>query len=313
MIRKIGITGGIGSGKSTVAEIFATYGVPVYCDDVVADKEISNGDPEVVKSIKKEFGEDMYIDGKLLNRRALADIVFKDPAKLKILDAIFKPVLNKKWNEWVEKQTYPYVIREAAIFFENEIEREMDAIIGVRAPEETRILRVMKRNSITREQVLERMRSQMDEAEKLRRCDIIIDNDGSSLGVQVEKLHEIFMIESKPYDEKIADYEKAKTEYYNSLRILRKASDGFVYVTRLRSYGSVTTEEHKNSYTVQELCNQYDGEEGIVDVYTNNPDSKVETYGKLSVVSIDELSGHLEGEISMGHAVTNWLAAGLGR
>lgn len=192
-MKKIGITGGIGSGKTTVTEIFAKLGVPVYYDDIEA-RELQNTDLEVVEKIKKEFGQDLYEEGSL-NRSKLASIVFSDPEKLKVLNSIVHPAARKKWNEWVSKQDAPYVLREAAIMFESGADEDMDSVLGVFAPLELRIERVMKRNSLTREQVIERINAQMNEQEKMSMCKILILNDESSienLEKQVEFFHKIF-------------------------------------------------------------------------------------------------------------------------
>lgn len=176
---KIAITGGIGSGKTTVAKLFEQLGVPVYYADE-RGKAVANRDPEVIEKIKAEFGENAYKDGSL-DHKLIASVVFSNKEKLQALNAIVHPAAQRDWEKWVEEQDsphLPYVLREVAILFEIGAEKGMDFVIGVKAPEEVRIERVMKRNSFTREQVVERIRNQMSEDEKIARCNFVIDNDG---------------------------------------------------------------------------------------------------------------------------------------
>jgi dephospho-CoA kinase len=173
---KIGITGGIGSGKTTVAKLFSALGIPVYYADD-RGKAVASEDPEVVKKIKEAFGEEAYVDGKLDHKR-MASIVFSDKERLQTLNSIVHPAAQRDWEKWSSEQTAPYVIREVAILFEIGAEKDLDFVIGVEAPEEVRIERVMKRNSITREEVIARIRNQMPQAEKMARCNFVIDNGG---------------------------------------------------------------------------------------------------------------------------------------
>ena len=110
------------------------------------------------------------------------------------------------------------------------------------------------------------------------------------------------------YIEKINAYCVARDYYHKALNELKETSDGFLYVTRLRCYGSLTTDTHNNAFTVQELCDEFNGENGIVDVYTNNPNHGIETYGSVIIVPDEELKDHLEGSISASQAVCNWIA-----
>ncbi|MBZ4191791.1 dephospho-CoA kinase [Niabella beijingensis] len=185
---KIGITGGIGSGKTLVAAVFHTLGIPVYDADAAA-KRLMNTSPEIREQITGLFGADSYKTGQL-DRGWLASKVFGDPEKLKQLNQIVHPVTIRDSQEWFAQQTSPYAIKEAAIFFETGSDRYVDYMIGVTAPEALRIRRAMERSHITEAQVRERMKQQMDEAEKMRRCHFVIDNGGSvPLIAQVMDIH----------------------------------------------------------------------------------------------------------------------------
>lgn len=184
---RIGLTGGIGSGKSTVAKIFAEMGIPVYDSDTEA-RRITNEDPRAIRLIKREFGEDVYSGGEL-DRRKMAAIVFGDKEKLKKLNDIVHPAAGKHWKKWASEKTEPYVIREIAILFEVGAEKDVDFVIGVKADKELRIERVMKRNNLSREEVLKRIDSQMEEEEKMSKCDFLILNNGENLNTQIAELH----------------------------------------------------------------------------------------------------------------------------
>ncbi len=189
MALRIGLTGGIGSGKSTVARIFELLGVPVYDADDAA-KRLMHRDEELKKAIKENFGEEIYKEGKL-DRKLLASIVFNDPRKLELLNSLVHPATIRDAENWVEKQSAPYIIKEAAIMFESGVNKMMDYVAGVSAPEELRIERVMKRDGVSREEVLRRMQRQMDEDKKMNLCDFILVNDEKQLLIpQVLELHQ---------------------------------------------------------------------------------------------------------------------------
>jgi dephospho-CoA kinase len=186
---KVGITGGIGSGKSTVTKIFSSLGVPVYFADDAA-KRLMNEDPEIQLQLMKAFGADTYMEG-VLNRKYLSSIVFNDPVKLELLNSIVHPVTIHDAAVWMSKQTAPYVIKEAALIFESGSQDMLDHVIGVYAPESLRIYRVMKRDGVTREDVKARMRKQIEETVKMRLCDTVILNDEQHLVIpQILELHE---------------------------------------------------------------------------------------------------------------------------
>jgi dephospho-CoA kinase len=189
---KIGLTGGIGSGKSTVAKIFETLGAPVYYADEEA-KRFMNTDEELKTLIKEKFGNEAYKNGEL-DRKYLAPIVFNDKYKLDLLNSLVHPATIRDAEQWMKKQTTHYVIKEAALLFEAGSTGQLDHVIGIFAPVEMRIKRVMDRDKISRDEVLERMNRQIDEETKMKLCDFIITNDESQLLIpQVLNLHEQFL------------------------------------------------------------------------------------------------------------------------
>lgn len=186
---KIGLTGGIGSGKTTVAKIFELLNVPVYYADA-ASKRLYHTDKNLISALKKKFGEDIYTN-EILNRTKLAEIVFNDPRKLALLNQLVHPLTIQDAQNWMKLQTAPYIIKEAALLFETGSASDLDYIIGVNAPLSIRIQRVMERDSITREQVLSRMDQQMDEDIKMSLCEFVITNGEQELLIpQVLSLHE---------------------------------------------------------------------------------------------------------------------------
>jgi dephospho-CoA kinase len=186
---KIGITGGIGSGKSTLAQLFNVLGIPVYAADDAA-KRLMNEAPVLIKQVKALFGDASYSNG-ILNRKYIAGIVFKDAEKLAQLNAAVHPVTLKDAEDWMQKQTAPYALKEAAVLFESGGHEHLDYIIGVAAPAPLRIQRAMQRDGVTREEVLARMNRQMNETIKMRLCDFIIYNDEQQLLIpQVLALHQ---------------------------------------------------------------------------------------------------------------------------
>lgn len=189
---KAGITGGIGSGKSVVCQVFETLGIPVFYADKAA-RYLMENDAVIIDSIKMLFGTDIYQAGRL-NRERVSAIVFQKPGILEELNAIVHPATIRYGQQWMECQSAPYVLKEAAIFFESGSDAGMDYMIGVSAPQALRILRTMKRDNITQEKVLERMSNQMDEDEKMRRCDAVIINDDITPVIpQVIHLHELLL------------------------------------------------------------------------------------------------------------------------
>ncbi|MBA2248872.1 MAG: dephospho-CoA kinase [Chitinophagaceae bacterium] len=189
---KIGLTGGLGSGKSTVARIFEVLGVPVYYADE-ASKRLMIEDDEVKSKILFAFGKEVYPEGKL-DRKYLAAIVFKDSQKLELLNSIVHPATLLDAQNWMDKQITPYAIKEAALIFESGSHKFLDKVIGVSSPLELRIGRAATRDKIPNEEVLARINNQMDEENKLRLCDHVIINDEKQMLIsQVLKLHHYFL------------------------------------------------------------------------------------------------------------------------
>jgi dephospho-CoA kinase len=193
---RIGLTGGIGSGKTTVARIFSVLGIPVYDADS-ASKRLMSEDENLKKNIIEHFGKGSYKNGQL-NTKHLSEQVFSNPAKTELLNSIVHPATINDAEEWMKKQHAPYLIKEAALIFESGSNKMLDKVIGVSAPLSLRVERTMKRNNITSLQVTARMNLQMNEEEKLRLCDYIIFNDEQQMLIpQVLQLHEHFLKESR--------------------------------------------------------------------------------------------------------------------
>jgi len=193
---KIGITGNIGSGKTTVSKLFELMGIPVfYADD--AAKVLMVTDELLIAGIKGAFGAESYFDDKTLNRKHIADIVFNDEAQLAKLNALVHPAVFRAFDSWAEQEVrdgVPYVLKEAAVLFESSSYKFCDKTIMVTAPLELRIKRVMHRDSITRQEVLSREARQFSEEKKIQLADYVIKNDESELVIpQVLKLHELFL------------------------------------------------------------------------------------------------------------------------
>jgi dephospho-CoA kinase len=178
-MRLIGITGGIGSGKSTIAKVFISMGFPVYNSDTRA-KELINSNIDVIDSIKQEFGDDIY-SSEGLDRKKMASIVFSDSDKLQKLNSIVHPAVGLDFDKWANSQNTSFVLKEAAILFETGIYKSLDKTILVTCPKEERINRVMKRDSATKEAIEARMNSQWSEEKKKELADYIIDNSGEEM------------------------------------------------------------------------------------------------------------------------------------
>jgi len=189
---KIGLTGGIGSGKSTVAAIFEVLDIPVYYADNVA-KQLMQEYDLLVKSIKQHFGESCYEAGKL-NRAYLSYIVFNDKSKLELLNSIVHPPTIAHAENWMKNQTSPYSIKEAALIFESNSNKNLDYVIGVHSPENLRINRIISRDQIAESEIKARIDAQMNEAEKIAKCDFVINNNEIELLIpQVLSIHQKLM------------------------------------------------------------------------------------------------------------------------
>lgn len=174
MTKIIGLTGGIGSGKTTIANHFMAAGIPVYIADDEARTIMQSA--EIIDEIKKTFGTAIFENG-ILNRQKLAEIVFNDPDKLKQLNSIIHPAVKKHFDNWILKhKESPFVVYEAAILFESGSFKNCDKIITVTAPLESRIQRVIERDNTTREHVLKRMNMQWDDNQRIAKSDFVVEN-----------------------------------------------------------------------------------------------------------------------------------------
>ena len=185
----IGLTGGIGSGKSSVLEIFKKIGISTYNADESAKKLISS-DKKIIYSIKQLFGEDIY-DKNELNSKLVSKIVFNDKEKLKSLNSIIHPAVAIDFNNFCLKhRDETYIVKEAAIIFETKTENLFNKIIYVKAPKEIRVDRVMQRDNLSRDDVLNRIQNQINETSIIDKCDFIIDNiNFSELEEKVLEIH----------------------------------------------------------------------------------------------------------------------------
>jgi dephospho-CoA kinase len=191
---KIGITGNIGSGKTTVSKIFEVLGIPVfYADD--AAKSLMVNDEILINAIKQTFGPEAYFKGGSLNRKHLAGIVFNNAVELAKLNAIVHPATFRAFNSWVLQHAgAPYVLKEAALLFESDSYKMCDKSVLVAAPLETRIKRVMQRDCLSETEVKSREARQFSEAKKLKLADYVIKNNGEELVIpQVLALHKLFL------------------------------------------------------------------------------------------------------------------------
>ena len=190
---KVGITGGIGSGKTFACKLFELMGVPVYDADNRA-KKLMTSNKSLKKSIINLLGKEAYFINGRLNRKFIAQNVFKNAVLLNELNALVHPAVARDGEEWFKKAKqagHPYAIKEAALLIESQSYKLLDKLILVTAPLEIRVSRVIKRDKTTRENVLSRISKQMDDEEKRKYADYIIENDGEkSVIEQVIKIHE---------------------------------------------------------------------------------------------------------------------------
>ena len=193
MTKIIGLTGGIGSGKTTIANHFMEANIPVYIADDEARKIMQS--EEIIDSIKKTFGDSIFDDA-ILNREKLSQIVFSDPEKLKQLNAIIHPAVRKHFQNWVlNHKNALFVIYEAAILFESGSYKNCDLIITVTAPLETRIQRVIQRDKTTREQVLQRINAQWNDDQRIAKSDFVIENvNPKTTKTEINKILKILKI-----------------------------------------------------------------------------------------------------------------------
>ncbi len=174
---KVAITGNIGSGKSTVSKIFQTLGIPVFIADIEA--RLLYYEDDVKEEIRQYFGENVFnIDGEI-DSKALAGVIFNDPAALKKINGIIHPRTLKKYNDWLDQHIdKEYTLHESAILFENKLQHHFDKTINVSAPQDLRAKRVMDRDGLTHSEVYARIKNQLPDKEKNSLADFIINNDG---------------------------------------------------------------------------------------------------------------------------------------
>ncbi|MBE6300903.1 MAG: dephospho-CoA kinase [Parabacteroides distasonis] len=175
-MNKIGITGGIGSGKSVVATILKLFGIPVYIADIES-KRLTDTSPFIRANLIQLFGENLYTE-KGLDRKLLASHIFSHPDKLKQVNAIIHPVINKHYLDWVAKQSTPYCAIESAILFESGFNQIVDTTLLIYAPLEMRIQRATLRDKQPREEIIRRINNQLSDEIKKERSDYVIFNDG---------------------------------------------------------------------------------------------------------------------------------------
>lgn len=185
---KVGLTGGIGSGKSTIASIFKVLGVPVYNSD--EQSKLLLGDEKIKLKLKEVFTDEIF-NGEEVDKKKLGQLVFNDPQKLSVLNSIMHPAVKESFVKWLIKQkSKSYIIKEAAILIETGLYKELDKIILVTAPVEARVKRVIKRDKVLSDEVLARMNNQLKDEEKIKHADWLINNDESSFLIeQVLNIH----------------------------------------------------------------------------------------------------------------------------
>jgi len=188
-MKKIGITGGIGSGKTYISNIFKSLAIPLFNSDIEA-KILMNSSKKLIIQIKKEFGEDIYTNGNF-NKEKLSSIVFSNSDKLQKLNSLVHPIVKQEFNNWCKKKTSPYVIKEAAILFESNSHLELDEVICVSAPMELRIKRILERDNSTEKEIKKRIENQISQEEKEKLSDYIIVNDEKELLLpKIIKIHD---------------------------------------------------------------------------------------------------------------------------
>jgi len=186
----IGLTGGIGSGKSLVADFFRFLGIPVYTADVEA-KSLMRSNESIRESLIEAFGKSVYLESGELNRLELAKIIFRDTEALQKVNAIVHPQVRQHYQKWLQDQSHaPYVIQESAILFDTGLYKNFDKIITVTADADIRIKRVMERDACSMESVLERMSKQISEQEKIDQSDFVIYNNSELVIPQIISIHE---------------------------------------------------------------------------------------------------------------------------
>jgi dephospho-CoA kinase len=193
---KLGITGGIGSGKTSVCRVFGVLGIPTFSADPEA-RIIMENDESIMRRINSITGKDLFAEGKL-DRMEMANIIFNDKSILEKINSLVHPVVFDHFRQWQKEQNAPYVILEAAIMFESGAAKLVDKTATIVASVEERIERVIRRNNLTREQVLERMRNQMDDKTRIELSDYVIRNSENDMIIPaILKIHDDILIKIK--------------------------------------------------------------------------------------------------------------------
>lgn len=188
-MKKIGVTGGIGSGKTYVSEVFRSLGIPIFYADIQAKKLMISSE-KLIKLLKKEFGNEIYENADL-NKEKLSSIVFSDSDKLQKLNSLVHPIVKKEFSNWCKRQTSPYVIKEAAILFESNSHLGLDAVICVSSTLELRMKRLLKRDNFNEKEIKKRIENQITQEDKEKQSDYIIINDEKDLLLpQIIKIHD---------------------------------------------------------------------------------------------------------------------------
>lgn len=191
-MKVVGVTGGIGAGKSMVCSVFATLGIPIFNADLEA-KKLYDDQPEMLISLRKIFGNQIFTNGEL-DKKRLAEIVFADKQKLDQLNQIVHPLVKKSFINWKEKQSSPYVVREAAILIESKSFEDCDHIILISAPDSLKIKRTFQRSRLTENQVKARMNEQLTDEQRRPYCDFEIINDDLQMILEpIVKIHQLLM------------------------------------------------------------------------------------------------------------------------
>jgi dephospho-CoA kinase len=193
---KIGLTGGIGTGKSIVAQVFKLLGISVYVSDIEA-KRLMVESSEIRSQLIEKFGSGVYNKDLSLNRKYLSDIIFNNPQALKDVNAIVHPVVRNDFQTWSEKQHSQYVIQESAILFDTGLYKSFDKIISVTADEKLRIQRVKDRDGVNTGLVKERIKNQLDERVKIEKSDYVIYNNSELILPQIIEIHHKILSLSK--------------------------------------------------------------------------------------------------------------------
>ncbi len=191
-MKKIGLTGGIGSGKTTISKVFKILGIPVYNSDEVA-KNILNENELIKKKIIKNFGKQVLTEEKIDNKK-ISKIIFNQKEKLNFINSIIHPLVKNDFNTWCKKQKSKYIIKESAIIYKSKSDKELDYVIFVKTPLETRIKRIQKRDQKNIEEIFSIMKNQSPDDFLKNKCDYTIKNDDNSFLIeQILKLNEIFI------------------------------------------------------------------------------------------------------------------------